>query len=49
MTMDPELSWLGNTQDGSFYVPDGLYHYRVKIEDQLKYPQTYSGTIQLFR
>ena len=49
MTMDAQLPWLGNTQDGSHFLPDGLYHYSVKVEDQLKYPRTYSGSIQLLR
>ena len=49
MTMDAQRPWLGNTQDGSHFLPDGLYHYSVKVEDQLKYPRTYSGSIQLLR
>ena len=48
-TIDSNEPWLGNSQSGAYYVPDGLYHYQVKIEDQLKYPRTYSGSIQLIR
>jgi len=48
-TFDPTIPWLGNIETGNHYAPDGLYHYSVKVEDQLRYPRTYSGSIQLFR
>jgi gliding motility-associated-like protein len=48
-TFDPAIPWLGNIETGNHYAPDGLYHYSVKVEDQLRYPRTYSGSIQLFR
>jgi len=48
-TFDPATPWLGNVLTGDHYAQDGLYHYSVKVEDQLRYPRTYSGSIQLFR
>ncbi len=48
-TVDAATPWLGETMNGSHFVPDGLYHYQVKIEDQLKYPRIYSGSIHLLR
>ena len=48
-SMDPAEGWLGSTTMGSHYLIDGLYHYQAKIEDQLRYPRTYAGSIQLLR
>ena len=48
-SMDPTEPWLGSTTIGSHYLTDGLYHYQAKIEDQLRYPRSYAGSIQLLR
>ena len=48
-SMDPTEPWLGSTTMGSHYLTDGLYHYQAKIEDQLRYPRSYAGSIQLLR
>jgi gliding motility-associated-like protein len=30
---DPEEVWTGGTHDGTYFVPDGIYHYRLEIRD----------------
>lgn len=46
---DPEEGWLGNAKGGAHFVPDGLYLWRVRLTDQLRYPRMYEGTIWLAR
>lgn len=46
---DPEEAWQGNVKDGAHFVPDGLYLWRVRLTDQLRYPRLYEGTIWLAR
>ena len=48
-TEDVNEPWLGQVQDGLHYAMDGIYFYEVWTEDQLYYPRTYSGHIQLIR
>lgn len=46
---DPEEGWIGNAKGGAHFVPDGLYLWRVRLTDQLRYPRLYEGTIWLAR
>jgi gliding motility-associated-like protein len=48
-TRDPAEPWLGQVHDGDHYAPDGLYFWEAWIEDQIHYPTTYSGHLQLIR
>lgn len=52
-TFDANEPWMGhvslNGNLGEHYVPDGLYSYRAWMEDQIKMPAEYQGTILLFR
>lgn len=46
---DTKEPWLGQYLSGEHFVPDGIYFYEAIVEDQLYYPQTYSGHIHLTR
>jgi hypothetical protein len=35
--------------DGTHYVPDGVYFWKVWLQDQVLQPQTHSGTLQVIR
>ena len=48
-TFNAEAPWLGNVLNGEHFAPDGMYSYRVWMEDQIKMPSEYAGTILLFR
>ena len=48
-TEDPDTPWLGQIRDGVHYAPDGLYHFRIWYEDQLRMPTEHSGLITLIR
>ena len=48
-TMDPEAYWLGQVNSGSHYAPNGIYHWTVRLEDQLLFPRAFSGTVELIR
>ena len=48
-TEDADEPWLGQVHDGVHYAPDGLYHYRIWFEDQLRMPTEHSGLIHLIR
>lgn len=48
-TLDPDEPWLGQVADGTHFVPDGTYHWRVTYRDQLGFPKVRQGTLTLFR
>ena len=48
-TWEPNTPWLGQVKDGQHFAIDGLYFYEAWTEDQLQFPRTYSGIIQLTR
>jgi gliding motility-associated-like protein len=48
-TFNAEVPWLGNVLNGEHFAPDGMYSFRVWMEDQIKMPSEYAGTILLFR
>lgn len=48
-TENIEEPWLGQVHNGSHYAQDGMYLWEVWLEDQIKYPRTYSGYLQLLR
>lgn len=48
-TDDPHIPWLGQVGDGAHYAPDGLYHFRIWFEDQLRMPEERTGLIHLIR
>ena len=45
----PGIPWLGSVGDGTHYVPDGVYFWKVWLQDQVLQPQTHSGTLQVIR
>ncbi|MGA1373982.1 MAG: PKD domain-containing protein, partial [Flavobacteriales bacterium] len=45
----PGIPWLGSVGDGTHYVPDGVYFWKVWLQDQVLQPQTHSGTLQVLR
>ena len=48
-TTDANQPWLGQVADGSHFVPDGVYHWKVTYRDQLGFPKVKQGTLTLFR
>ncbi len=46
---DHEEPWLGDVRDGSHFVPNGLYLWKVRFTDQLRFPQQREGTVWLLR
>jgi gliding motility-associated-like protein len=48
-TFDPTEEWLGNTRDGDYFVPDGVYHYHIEANDLLGLSHSFDGHITLFR
>jgi gliding motility-associated-like protein/uncharacterized repeat protein (TIGR01451 family) len=48
-TEDAGEPWLGQVADGSHFVPDGTYHWKVTYRDQLGFPKVKQGTLTIFR
>lgn len=49
-TTDPEAVWTGNYSNGEWFVPDGVYHYRITIRDkQNEVGHEYEGHITVVR
>ena len=48
-TADAGEPWLGQVADGSHFVPDGTYHWKVTYRDQLGFPKVKQGTLTVFR
>ena len=48
-TDDPERPWLGESNGGTHYAPNGLYLWKVTYRDQLGYPVVRQGTVSLVR
>ena len=48
-TDDPTLPWLGQFQNGGHFVPNGVYHWTVRLEDQSRFPRSYRGTVTMMR
>jgi gliding motility-associated-like protein len=49
-TTDPKEAWEGDYKDGSYYLPDGVYMYRLEIKSV--HEEDYrdlEGTIMIFR
>ncbi len=46
---DPDVPWLGQVQQGGHFAPNGLYHWTVRLEDQSRFPRSYSGTVTMMR
>jgi len=45
----PDVPWLGQVEDGAYYVPDGLYFWTVWLQDQVLQPVVHTGTVQVIR
>ncbi len=48
-TEDAAEPWLGQVADGSHFVADGTYHWKVTYRDQLGFPKVKQGTLTIFR
>jgi gliding motility-associated-like protein/uncharacterized repeat protein (TIGR01451 family) len=48
-TNDPVVPWLGQFQNGGQFVPNGVYHWVVRLEDQSRLPQRYAGSVSMMR
>lgn len=48
-TQEAGTPWLGQVHNGDHYAPDGLYHFRIWFEDQLRMPTEHAGLITLIR
>lgn len=46
---NPDEPWQGNVQGGAHYAQDGVYSWRVRYTDQLRYPRFIEGTVWLIR
>jgi hypothetical protein len=47
---DPDQVWLGDTYaNGSYFIQDGMYQYRVKVKGYNSEALEKTGTIQLMR
>lgn len=46
---DPERPWMGEVNDGTHYVPNGLYLWRVRYRDQVGFRHAETGTVQIIR
>jgi len=41
--------WMGQVGDGEYYAPNGIYYYRVMIEDLLSQKHEYQGSFTIIR
>jgi len=48
-TTNPDEPWLGEVHGGDYFAQDGVYNYRVVINDLLGYPHDYAGHVVLVR
>ena len=48
-TDDPEIPWLGQSNSGSHFAPNGMYVWQVTYRDQLGFPIMKQGTVSLMR
>lgn len=48
-TTDMDFRWQGNRQGSEYYVPNGLYHYNLKIDYEIKKQQIQSGWVGVWR
>ncbi len=48
-TTDMDFQWQGNRQGSEYYVPNGLYHYNLKIDYEIKKQQIQSGWVGVWR
>ena len=46
---DPQTVWTGQVESGDYFVPDGVYHYRLTYETGLKELGERSGSITVIR
>ncbi|MCC6599732.1 MAG: gliding motility-associated C-terminal domain-containing protein, partial [Crocinitomicaceae bacterium] len=48
-TDDHKKPWIGETGEGVYFVPDGVYNYQVRLRDLEHLPHYFSGHITLVR
>ncbi len=48
-TDDPSKSWLGQSESGTHFAPNGTYLWQVTYRDQLGFPVMKQGTVSLIR
>jgi gliding motility-associated-like protein len=46
---DLERPWSGQIDDGKYYAPNGIYHYRIFIRDLLLQSHEFKGTFSVIR
>jgi gliding motility-associated-like protein len=46
---DIERPWMGQVGEGDYYAPNGIYYYRVIIEDLLSQKHEYQGSFTIIR
>jgi gliding motility-associated-like protein len=46
---DRDTPWQGQHESGNHYVQDGTYTWVLRVEDDLRNPQVYSGQVLIFR
>ncbi|MFK7757056.1 MAG: gliding motility-associated C-terminal domain-containing protein, partial [Flavobacteriales bacterium] len=48
-SLDQDQGWLGNHQNGDYYVPDGIYTYRVSYGTKGKVLDVLHGNVTVMR
>ena len=49
-TEDPSAGWIGNRQGGEYFVPDGVYPWRIEIASrEIGQREIYTGHVTLLR
>jgi gliding motility-associated-like protein len=46
---DKDGRWTGQVQDGEYYIPNGVYHYRIFIRDLILQTHEFNGSFSVFR
>jgi gliding motility-associated-like protein len=48
-TNDKEGRWSGQVEEGNYFIPNGIYHYRIIIRDLILQKHEFSGSFSVFR
>jgi gliding motility-associated-like protein len=44
-----DTPWIGQHETGDYFVQDGIYSWILRIEDDLRNPEIFTGNVLLFR